>query len=108
MVNLMAHNEEEQFLQAWQVYRSGAFSRPYAVVQLEKGLPRRVPIGTNITGRSDAGLHLDCEALEAAEAGDTHLKVRYRGCESLDPESRCAVGANPHPILTGCKSIKPM
>ncbi|GKY95292.1 hypothetical protein MPSEU_000491100 [Mayamaea pseudoterrestris] len=102
MINLMAKGTKEGFLDAWRVYQDGAFSRPYAVLTLEKPLPHKVKIGTPISGRSMEGVRLNCEALETTEAGEKTLKVRYLGSESLDPQSRCAVGANPIPITTGC------
>jgi hypothetical protein len=103
MVNLMSKGTKEDFLQAWRVYQDGAFSRPYALITLEKPLTQRVKIGTNITGRTTEGVYLNCEALVSADVGETTLKVRYRGTESLDPNTRCAVGANPNPITNGCK-----
>ena len=100
----MAEGTKEKFIDAWKVYQDGAFSRPFAVVTLEKPLAHKVKIGTKITGRSTDGSFLDCEALESTEAGETKLKVRYLGSESLDPQGRCAVGANPNPFTVGCES----
>jgi hypothetical protein len=99
----MAYGTKEKFLEASRVYERGAFSRPYAVLTLGKPLPHKVKIGTSITGRSREGVHLDCEALETTDQGQSTLKVRYRGTESLDPKTRCAVGANPEPMTAGCK-----
>jgi hypothetical protein len=101
--DLMMKETMDDSVFALKVYERGAFSWPYADLEVKEGLPIEMPKGTKVTGISSFDKEIEGSVLEHASAGSTLLRVQYHFSDDREPGHECHVGANPIPNLKGCK-----
>jgi len=97
-------SEAGDFTTAKNVYELGAFSKVVATLTLSEGLPVALDKGAQLHGMVDTATSSQRSSIgdvivttyDAYPAGTTDIKVKYH-------TENCYVGANPAPILTGCK-----
>jgi len=93
---------DEAFDIAKNVYEHGAFSRSYALLDLEKPLPSVVQQGTVVKGYTRSGDRVTGTVRRLMPAGQTELDVLYEMDDDEDPSTGCYVGANPEPVVDEC------
>ena len=105
-----AEMEKELSKGAWSeahhLYMDGAHSELYANLTLMEPLKKKVSSGTRVNGTSFKGETAIGKTMNAAQAGETAIQVRYHVHEEQDSYVDCQVGAlwRIHKAkLDGCK-----
>lgn len=109
MEQLLELETDEGFAAAQMMYIEGSFSKTVSNLTISGGLPIDVPQKTTLLGVSSVASNGTTDSKQGSGAvevftyganyttGDTEIRVQYIN-------EGCYVGANPDPVIAGCKS----
>lgn len=98
----LALETDQGFAAAMKVYSQGAFSKPYAEVQLDQPLPVDVAKGVEVFGQRADGKFVRGSTAAAFKTGESIIQVQYHAGTQQETYHDCHVGGNPEPNTEGC------
>jgi hypothetical protein len=106
MTNELQIGSPESFTYAEAVYQQGAFSKSVARVTLNDPLNKDIPKGETVVGVDTSGNEVRGTLYEDHYIGNQTLLVQYNTNQIQSNYVNCQVGANPQPIIRGCKYVE--
>ena len=105
MAEFFGNSTAADWLLAEKVYQQGAFTKPYAALTIENALEQQLAGNVRVMGHTQSGEPINGTTKNRTLAGSKVIYVLYNTTGMNDVQQGCHVGANPNPIITGCKFV---